>query len=259
VTEGFRWVACAAIVAAAHVLGWLYFSSLTITVETDPGAPEVTLALSPVIAAPAQSAEESNATQNASGMESAGATLNEPLPEKGDAPNPESTAEPPAPPLNSPPTVQPHGDDLISAPMSSDAAPPPKLADKAPPAPLGASFSTSAAFDALETPDTMLGHEAPAGAALSAWRKALVAQIERSKRFPPEAIGQSGVSKVEFSIERTGHVTRLRLLASSGSAALDDASLELVRRAQPFPPPPAGLADSELTFVVPIRFHSPRR
>ena len=41
-------------------------------------------------------------------------------------------------------------------------------------------------------------------------------------------------------------------MTSSGSAALDAETLALVRRAQPFPPPPPDLAGSEMT--VPLRF-----
>jgi hypothetical protein len=35
---------------------------------------------------------------------------------------------------------------------------------------------------------------------------------------------------------------------------LDTEALSLLKRAAPLPPPPAGVPDSDLTFVVPIRF-----
>jgi protein TonB len=46
-----------------------------------------------------------------------------------------------------------------------------------------------------------------------------------------------------------------KLLRSSGSAALDNETLELVRRAQPFPPPPRELAGVEISLSVPIKFN----
>ena len=58
-----------------------------------------------------------------------------------------------------------------------------------------------------------------------------------------------------FSIDRQGRVLTSRIVHSSGSDALDDEALALVKRAQPLPPPPAGLADDQLSFVVPIRYH----
>jgi periplasmic protein TonB len=45
-----------------------------------------------------------------------------------------------------------------------------------------------------------------------------------------------------------------RIVKSSGSAPLDAEALDLIKRAAPFPPPPAEIADSELSFIVPIRF-----
>lgn len=41
-----------------------------------------------------------------------------------------------------------------------------------------------------------------------------------------------------FSVERTGRVSRVRLLISSGDAGLDASALSAVRRVQPFPPMP---------------------
>jgi TonB family protein len=41
-----------------------------------------------------------------------------------------------------------------------------------------------------------------------------------------------------FSVERTGRVSQVRLLISSGDAGLDASALSAVRRVQPFPPMP---------------------
>ena len=57
-----------------------------------------------------------------------------------------------------------------------------------------------------------------------------------------------------FSIDRHGDLVSSRIVKSSGSALLDAEALDLIKRAAPLPPPPAEIADSELSFVVPIRF-----
>lgn len=56
-----------------------------------------------------------------------------------------------------------------------------------------------------------------------------------------------GVAVVAFAIAPDGSLGRLRILRSSGSQALDTAALDHIRRAQPFPKPPAGLK-REWTF-----------
>jgi periplasmic protein TonB len=86
------------------------------------------------------------------------------------------------------------------------------------------------------------------------WERLLVAQLERHKRYPPQARGKIGEARLAFSIDRTGRVLASRIVHSSGSEALDQEALALVRRAAPFPPPPAGLADDRLSFMVPIRY-----
>jgi protein TonB len=42
---------------------------------------------------------------------------------------------------------------------------------------------------------------------------------------------------------------------SSGTSALDEEALALLRRAQPFPPPPPELSGSRVDLTVPIRFN----
>jgi periplasmic protein TonB len=45
-----------------------------------------------------------------------------------------------------------------------------------------------------------------------------------------------------------------KIIKSSGSTVLDAEALSLLTRAAPLPPPPAAVPDSDLTFVLPIRF-----
>src|SRR6516164_8728580 len=86
------------------------------------------------------------------------------------------------------------------------------------------------------------------------WQQALVTRLARFQRYPAHAKGAMGVVNLSFSIDRQGHVLNGRVIKSSGSAVLDTEALSLLIRAAPLPPPPAAAPDSDLTFVLPIRF-----
>jgi TonB family protein len=90
--------------------------------------------------------------------------------------------------------------------------------------------------------------------AIASWQQALVARVARFQRYPAHAKGATGVVNLSFSIDRQGHVLNGRVIKSSGSAVLDTEALSLLTRAAPLPPPPAAVPDSDLTFVLPIRF-----
>ena len=94
-------------------------------------------------------------------------------------------------------------------------------------------------------------------AAIPNWKSLLVAQLERNKRYPPEARsrGEQGVAQLAFSVDRQGGVHNARVIHSSGSAALDAETLAMVLRAQPLPPPPPELAGGQIPVVVPIRYN----
>jgi periplasmic protein TonB len=92
--------------------------------------------------------------------------------------------------------------------------------------------------------------------ALPNWRSQVVDILERNRHYPPEAQarGEHGVSNLAFSLNRQGRVTSARIAGSSGSAALDAETLALVRRVQPFPPPPPEVPGAQITVVVAIRY-----
>ncbi|MFQ5839679.1 MAG: energy transducer TonB [Candidatus Methylomirabilales bacterium] len=68
--------------------------------------------------------------------------------------------------------------------------------------------------------------------------QALLARIERAKRYSPEArrLGVEGTVEVQFTIDVQGRAKEVRVIRSSGSALLDAASVETVKRAEPLPP-----------------------
>jgi protein TonB len=81
----------------------------------------------------------------------------------------------------------------------------------------------------------------------------LLTQLERYKRYPREARmrNQEGVVAVRFRLDESGHVLAASIARSSGFPALDDEVLQLLRRAEPLPPPPGG---EPIEIVAPIRF-----
>jgi len=91
--------------------------------------------------------------------------------------------------------------------------------------------------------------------AVPTWKRQVVGLLERHKRYPEgaQARNQHGNVQLAFTLDRQGRVIASRIEKSSGSTALDEATLDLVRRAQPFPPPPPEMAGFE--FSVPIRYN----
>jgi len=72
-------------------------------------------------------------------------------------------------------------------------------------------------------------------------------------RNKPNGRGTRGTATVTFNISHLGSISFARLTASSGHAALDKLALGAVRGTS-FPAPPAGMSESELTYVVPFHF-----
>jgi periplasmic protein TonB len=93
--------------------------------------------------------------------------------------------------------------------------------------------------------------------AIPAWKKLVVSALERNKRYPAaaQARNQHGTAQLAFSLDRHGRVTASRIVKSSGSTTLDQETLALVRRAQPFPAPPAAMAGAQIELTVPVRFN----
>lgn len=92
--------------------------------------------------------------------------------------------------------------------------------------------------------------------AQATWQKSLLTHLNNSKRYPNEARsrGEQGVAKVQFTIDRRGRVMSAQLLASSGSAALDEEALSVLRRASPLPAPPDGFGAETIALTLPIQF-----
>jgi protein TonB len=90
--------------------------------------------------------------------------------------------------------------------------------------------------------------------AAASWQQSLVARLTKVQRYPAQARGVQGVVSLAVTIDRQGKVVSSKIVKSSGSTVLDAEALDMIKRAAPLPPPPAGIADGDLSFVVPIRF-----
>ena len=97
---------------------------------------------------------------------------------------------------------------------------------------------------------------ATASQTLPSWASKLSISLERNKRYPAGARdrGEQGITQLSFMIDRSGQLVSSRIVRSSGHPALDAEALDLLRRAQPFPSPPAEVPGAHITLSVPIRF-----
>ncbi len=65
---------------------------------------------------------------------------------------------------------------------------------------------------------------------------------------------EQGTVHVGFSLDRKGHVLERHIIRSSGHTDLDNAAINMVDRAQPFPPFPAAIPESEKIVEFPLHF-----
>ncbi|BAF87258.1 C-terminal TonB protein [Azorhizobium caulinodans ORS 571] len=177
--------------------------------------------------------------------------VEEPIEKMPDLPTPPVMAEavlpPPRPIVQEPPPPQ----------KKPEEKKPEKKASRRPAAPV-----TSAA-PKLDAPTSNAIAAPSAGASSSAstapatWRSMIVGHLNRYKRYPSEARAkrEEGTARLRFTIDRAGRVIGASLAGTSGHALLDEETLEMVRRASPFPAPPAEVAGASITFTVPVDFN----
>jgi len=237
--EMLRWGACFvlalcfhAVVVAALLEHWIENSDLV------ANAPVITIDLAPLAVAPDTKPSELP-----------------PGPQQAEAePEPEPDPVKPVEKLELPPEL--NAEPLLAV------TPPPKPQEPKEEKPKQQHASLPSAPSTAETKAERAAAPAPGASshnpyAVPNWKSRLVATLERSKRYPAEARvrGEQGVAQLAFSIDRHGGVHHARIVHSSGSSLLDEATLALVERAQPLPPPPPELAGAEIAIVVPIRYN----
>jgi periplasmic protein TonB len=92
-------------------------------------------------------------------------------------------------------------------------------------------------------------------AEIASYRSRILAHLARYKTYPESAqdAGIQGRATVSFTITRSGGVASASLAGSSGAGVLDQATLAMVRRAQPFPAMAAG-GPASMSFTAVIRY-----
>jgi periplasmic protein TonB len=97
---------------------------------------------------------------------------------------------------------------------------------------------------------------AAGNAAVSNYPGKVVSKLRRSLRYPAEARRKRlrGEAHVQFTVTRDGGVSGVRVVRSSGSPVLDQAALDTVRRAAPFPAIPGEAGRAAWPFTVPLAF-----
>jgi TonB family protein len=91
------------------------------------------------------------------------------------------------------------------------------------------------------------------------WRLQMVERIDSNKTFPAGGYCQEGLVRMSFMIDRAGNLLSSGVAESSNVPAFDAEALAILKRAEPFPPPPDAVAGPFVNLTVPIRFrqHAP--
>jgi len=81
-------------------------------------------------------------------------------------------------------------------------------------------------------------------------------KIESNKKYPAEARknGREGQVVVRFVITMDGYISSLEIVKSANHVDLDQAALEAVRNAAPFPMPPTGLFKDKVRVEIAVLF-----
>lgn len=115
----------------------------------------------------------------------------------------------------------------------------------------------------METPPLATASETTAptaasvrSASLVSWKLRISTHLQRYKRYPPAsaARNEQGTAEISFTVDRNGLVRVAKLQRGTGHTLLDEATLELIQRAQPLPRPPGDVPGNEFSFTVPVKF-----
>ncbi|MCF5653698.1 energy transducer TonB [Pseudomonas poae] len=99
-------------------------------------------------------------------------------------------------------------------------------------------------------------------AAKASWEGTLLAHLQKYKKYPPgaQARGKEGLNRLRFVVDGEGNVLSYELVGRSGNADLDRATLDMIRRAQPLPKPPADmLKGGSVEIVAPFVYNIEKR
>jgi len=84
----------------------------------------------------------------------------------------------------------------------------------------------------------------------------LVRHLSAYRDYPRRArrLGVQGTPVVMFEFDRAGRLLSYRLLKGSSHSILDDAALNMLKQASPFPPVPDDMTGETFRFQLPVAF-----
>ncbi|MER2296838.1 MAG: TonB family protein [Pseudomonas sp.] len=194
-----------------------------------------------------------------------------PLPEPAPPPPPKAAPQPPAP-VEEPPLPKvaeaPKPKIAVAKPVKPKPKPQPPKPEKKPEPPKDEPPAKEQVADTppSNTPPQKSAAPAPSIAAnskaLPTWQSDLLRHLAKYKRYPEDARrrGLQGINRVRFVVDAEGKVVSYTLAGGSGSASLDRATLEMIRRAGTVPKPPAELlTNGTIEVVAPFVYSLDRR
>ena len=165
-------------------------------------------------------------------------------------------AEAPKPTISVPKPVKPKPKPQPPKPLEKKLEPPKEKPTEDPPsdAPSVAPATKSAAPAPGPSPSQI--------AAKESWQGTLLAHLAKYKKYPPgaQSRGKEGLNRLRFVVDAEGKVLSYELVGRSGNADLDRATLEMIRRAQPLPKPPADMLNNgSIEIVAPFVYSLEKR
>ncbi len=153
----------------------------------------------------------------------------------------------PPPPLEIPPAASDPEPVMLAAPAIETLAEPLPIATAAAPA---------SPPDAMPAPAPARPLTARGKRAQSQYLRELMSWLARHRVYPVEAKKRKleGVVQVRFAIDRDGHLLSATVHRSAGADLLDQAALDVLRRADPMPKFPKALDRDRLRVTLPIDF-----
>jgi periplasmic protein TonB len=88
----------------------------------------------------------------------------------------------------------------------------------------------------------------------AAWGQQISAYFELHKRYPKTEKFKAAKVTLSMVINRLGHVLSVEVAGTSGDPLFDEAALDMVRRSDPVPRPPATLTDDTFSRSIDVHF-----
>ncbi len=86
------------------------------------------------------------------------------------------------------------------------------------------------------------------------WVRQIVARLEDKKPAGTIGLREPATAQVSFTVGRDGAIVSKTIAKTSGMPAVDKEAMAMLERAQPFPPMPAAMSETTLSFSLPLRF-----